>query len=220
MEIFESECNRLGIKEDINKIEILRLFLENSCTDWYGSMLIKYTLESEWEKWKKNFCETYADKGWTPVRQAIAFKYINGSLLDYALKKEKLLLNINRSLDTSIVIDLIAVGLPNYIADRIDKNNLKGTEDLFNEIRSLEFLVNKSFEKKNKMYYENKLKGNEEKKPCGICKNEKKSIRYHPESACWFNKNKADEKKKTNQVKTVNNSELEIELNENNQTKN
>lgn len=216
MEIFESECTRLGITEDIDKIEILRLFLEDSCKDWYSSMLMKNTLTSEWKKWKKNFCETYADKGWNPVRQAMGFRYMNGSLLDYALKKERLLLNVNKSLDNSILIDLIAVGLPNFIADKINRSSLKETEDLFNEIRGLESVIKvKDFERKNKTFVDNKARRTEENNPCEICKNQKNYIRYHPESICWFNKNKDKEKKKMNQIKTVNSSELEIELNEN-----
>ncbi|KAF9422693.1 hypothetical protein HW555_001687 [Spodoptera exigua] len=67
MNIFETECTRLGIEEDIKKIEALRLFLEDACLDWYSSMLIKYTVNSEWLTWKQNFCETYADRGWSPI---------------------------------------------------------------------------------------------------------------------------------------------------------
>lgn len=209
MEIFESECLRLKIDQDINKIEILRLFLEGSCIDWYSSMLIKHTINSDWEQWKKIFCETYADKGWTPVRYAIEYKYVNGYLLEYALKKERMLLEVNKSLDKKILIDLIAVGLPNFICDRIDRNKLTETNDLFNELRGLEHLVRRTAEKKEKGYSEKKTRYAEIKKPCKICREQKKGERYHPESNCWF-RNK-------NEVKTVNNSELEVELNENNQ---
>lgn len=63
MEIFEKECVRFGVTRDEEKIEIFRLFLEKSCLDWYNSMMIKFTLQSEWAEWKQNFCETYANKG-------------------------------------------------------------------------------------------------------------------------------------------------------------
>lgn len=62
-ELFEKECDRLEVQKDEEKIEILRLFLEGSCVDWYSSMLIKLTLDSAWKTWKENFCKTYADKG-------------------------------------------------------------------------------------------------------------------------------------------------------------
>ncbi|XP_045454205.1 uncharacterized protein LOC123663576 [Melitaea cinxia] len=68
MNIFEAECIRIGINEDIQKIQVFRLFLEDSCQDWYNSMLIKYTINSEWGIWKKKFCETYVNKGWSPIR--------------------------------------------------------------------------------------------------------------------------------------------------------
>ncbi|XP_022826022.1 uncharacterized protein LOC111356020 [Spodoptera litura] len=215
MNIFETECTRLGIEEDTMKIEALRLFLEDACLDWYSSMLIKYTVNSDWFTWKQNFCETYADKGWSPIRYAILFRYRQGSLLEYAVKKERLLLEVNKSIDSSILIDLIATGLPNFITDKIERDNLKDTKDLFNNIRSLEHLVNKKNigDKKIKVF-ESKIRVKDSSvKPCRICEQENKGNRYHPESACWF-KNKNAERPKQDQIRNVNNSELEIELNE------
>jgi hypothetical protein len=209
---FNKECERFQINEDRKKIEILKNFLEYSSVDWYSCMLIKNTVESEWSKWEKNFCETFANKGWSPTRYALTFKYQAGSLLEYALKKEKLLLEIRKSIDTGTLIDLIALGLPNYIADKIDPETLKQTEDLYNELGKLEHMVVKNrYDKKSSTFSDNKLKKAEEKKPCPICITENKGTRYHPEENCWF--------KGKNQravVKSVNNSELEVELNKQN----
>lgn len=213
MVIFETECTRLGITDDIYKIQVLRLFLDDSCQDWYSSMLIKYTMNSEWSIWKNNFCETYMNKGWTPVRYAILFKYRQGSLIEYALKKERLLLETNKFIDKTTLIDLIVTGLPNFIADEIDRNNLKETEHLFNSIRGLEHL-NKKFVGKKEVYSENSIKEKTFKeKPCKICEKEKKGIRYHSESVCWF-KNKGGDRYKKESIKSINNSELEMSLNE------
>lgn len=60
---FEKECTRFKITENKKKIEILNFFLEKACKDWYTCMLLKFAVESEWETWKKNFCETFANKG-------------------------------------------------------------------------------------------------------------------------------------------------------------
>lgn len=95
---FENECYRFEIIQDKKKIEIFKLFLEKSCLDWYSSMMIKLTINSEWEKWKKSFIETYKNKGWSQIRYAISFKYQTGSLLEYAVKKEKLLLEVKKLL--------------------------------------------------------------------------------------------------------------------------
>ena len=149
LEIFENECDRFDIDEDKDKIEILRIFLDNAAADWYGSKLLKYTLDSEWKTWKENFKTTFVDKGWDSIRFAFTYRYIKGSLLDYALKKEKILLETNKDVEATTLINLIAIGLPNFITDRIDKEKLKVTEDLFNELRRLEHLSKKNENKKD-----------------------------------------------------------------------
>lgn len=65
--------------------------------------------------------------------------------------------------------------------------------------------------KKNYTYSDTKTKKIEEKKPCQICITEKKGKRFHPEENCWF---KGKNQKAV--MKSVNNSELEIELNKEN----
>lgn len=92
-------------------------------------MIMKLTMNSEWSIWKSKFCETFANKGWNPVTYALSFKYKDGSLLDYAMRKEKLLLDMRRSIDPSTSIDLIAADLPEYILNRIDREILKDTID-------------------------------------------------------------------------------------------
>lgn len=106
-------------------------------------MLIKHSIESQWKVWKDSFCETYADKGWTSIKYSILYKYISGSFLDYALKKERMLLEINRSIDTCTLIDLIMIGLPDFIMNKIDRKKLTVTEDIFNELRGLEYMEKK-----------------------------------------------------------------------------
>lgn len=209
VQFFEKECARFDVIKDMEKIEIFRLFLEKSCLDWCNSMMIKFTVQSEWTGWKQNFCETYANKGWSTSRYALSFKYQAGSLLEYAIKKEKLLLEMRKSMDQGTLTDIIAAGLPNFITDRINKEEILETKDLFNEIGKLEHLASKKkwVEKKNDI----------KKQKCSICEKLKKGIRYHPESSCWFKTKHENEEK--NQIKVINNSELECEL-RNEDTKN
>lgn len=209
IDTFENECKRLNLEKDQEKIEILRLFLDGSCLDWYSSMLTKLTFNSEWTDWKNNFCETYQDKGWSTTKYAITFKYLNGPLLDYALKKEKLLLEMDKSIDNKMMINLIAVGLPDSVTNKISKSEIKETKDLFNSLKSLEYLVKtkEATAKKNSTF--SKEKSN--KKHCKICEELGKKHRYHSEDVCYFNeKNKKDNKE--HQIKFVNNSQLECEL--------
>ena len=198
---FENECTRLEIITDIDKIGILRLLMEESAMDWYNSMIIKNTVNSEWSIWKENLLETFANKGWAPVRYAFNYKYKQGSMLEYALKKEKLLLEINKSMDTSTLINLIAIGLPNYIADKIDREKIKTTTDLFNNIRGLEHLIKKQIPKeKFDKYTSYKNSNKDNKSPCSICKKANKGVRFHPESTCWFKNSQEDKHKKQEQI--------------------
>ncbi|ESO08502.1 hypothetical protein HELRODRAFT_169359 [Helobdella robusta] len=136
------------------KIEILRLFMDKSCADWYSSMIIKLTLNSEWSIWKNKFCKSFANQGWNQVTYALLFKYKDGSLVDYAIKKEKLLLDMRTSIDTGTLVDLIAAGLPGFVLEKINRQSMEDTVDLFNEVRKYEHLMNKN---KNGAYtrYEN-----------------------------------------------------------------
>lgn len=206
---FEKECDRFNITEDEKKIEILKSFMDKGAADWYSCTLLKLTLGAEWKDWKHNFCVTFTSKGWSPIRYAMSFKYQTGSLLDYTIKKEKLLLEVRKSIDNGTLIDLIAIGLPNFVTDRIDREKLKITEDLYNEIGKLEHLVSKksSDTKKNRA----SSKDTNEKTPCEICKDKGKGRRFHPEAECWFK----NEGNKDGKIKHVNNSVLEVELNNN-----
>lgn len=211
IEIFEKECERFNVTEDEKKIEVLRLFMDGSCKDWYSSMLIKLTTNATWDEWKKKFCDTFTNKGWNAITYALLFKYKDGSLLDYAMRKEKLLIDMRNSIDQGTLIDLIAVGLPEFILNKIDRKTIKETVDLFNEISRYEHMVNrKGANKKSNIYTENK--GRNEKKPCANCENLNKGIRYHAEETCWFKKGQDDRRK--GNIRHVNNSVIETELND------
>lgn len=205
MELFEKECERFDIIKEEEKIEIFRLFLEKSCTDWYSSMMIKLSLQSEWSEWKSNFLHTFANKGWTTSKYALSFKYQSGSLLEYAIKKERLLLEVRKTIDQGTLIDIIAAGLPDFITDRINKEEVVHTKDLFNELGKLEHLVAK------KKYIKKKDDTKLIKEKCSICEKLNKGVRYHPEDSCWF-KTKINSEKEKKQIRLINNSELECEL--------
>ena len=193
LNFFNKECLRLDLYTDTEKIEMLRLMLDDVCKDWYSSMLLKHTVKSDWSLWELSLKETYADKGWSPVKYAMNFKYLKGSILDYALKKERLLLEINDSIDKFLLIDIIASGLPNFITDKIDRQKLKKVNDLFNNLKGLENLIKDNNNEKNSTLTQQNLKkqiGKKGKNPCKICESKGKKNRFHPENLCWYNKKK------------------------------
>lgn len=197
---FEKECERFKVTTSGKRIEILKSFMDKGALDWYSCTLIRLTIEAAWSDWKENFCTTFASRGWTPIRYAMTYKYQAGSLLEYSIKKEKLLLQIKKTIDDGTLIDLIATSLPNHVADRIDREKLKKVEDLHNEIGKLPHL-NKS--KPN-------TKGKIEKIPYKVCSDKGKGTRFHAEADCWFK----NQENRGNTSKHVNNLVLEVEQSE------
>ncbi|CAB3247032.1 unnamed protein product [Arctia plantaginis] len=61
------------------------------------------------------------------------------------------------SIDTGTLIDLIASGLPEFILNRIDREILKETTDLFNEVSKYEHMI----KERKKYQIEEKAKSSE-----------------------------------------------------------
>ncbi|XP_035731223.1 uncharacterized protein LOC118445608 [Vespa mandarinia] len=179
LETFEKECQRFEIKEDNTKIEILRLFLDRACLDWHSATLTALTIEAGWNEWIQRFLKSFADMGWSTSTYAISYRYKEGSLIEYAIRKEKLLLDVDNNIGTKTLIMLIAAGLPEFIRDKIDRENSQNSTELLQEIQKCENLVNKNSFTKKKF---------EEKKSCKNCEELNKGIRYHSEDSCWFKK--------------------------------
>ena len=125
LQTYESECHRMSINSDIERIEVLRLFSDDAGKDWFNSLIIRHNLNSEWKTWKDSFLQTFTDKGWSFVTYALDYKYFTGSILKDAIKKERLLLESNKNIDNRTLIDLIASGLPTFIRKRINRHDTK-----------------------------------------------------------------------------------------------
>ena len=55
------------------------------------------------------------------------------------------MLKVRKTIDQGTLVDLIAAGLPTFIMDRINREEVLETHDLFNEIGKLEnFVKNKT----------------------------------------------------------------------------
>lgn len=51
------------------------------------------------------------------------------------MKKEKLMLDINKSIDFTTLTDFVAAGLPKFIFYKLNSDKLKDNLDLFNETK-------------------------------------------------------------------------------------
>ncbi|XP_050591367.1 uncharacterized protein LOC126922618 [Bombus affinis] len=88
---YETECEKYEIQNDEKRIKNLKKYLGKTASEWYQTNLLKDE-EYNWENWKAAFLKTFSNKGWSAVRYAYNFKYISGSFTEYAIKKERLIL--------------------------------------------------------------------------------------------------------------------------------
>ncbi|XP_044766220.1 uncharacterized protein LOC123322343 [Coccinella septempunctata] len=188
---FESECMRCGVEEDMDKILILRLFLDGIAKEWFDSKLIILGLETDFQIWKNNCLDSFCETSWHKHREAYSFRYIGGSLVDYAFRKENLLLNLRNNFPTDILIDLIVTSLPNFLQDIIDRSNVTTFEKLLGELRKLEGSTKYENARNTKNGKMNKsaeqlpsLTKADKKEPCSICDKNGFPGRFHPEALC------------------------------------
>lgn len=85
--VLETECARLNIPQS-RKCEVIRLFLEGTAMDWYTT---NRTLlgTSTWSMWKQSFLDNFASRCWNDVYYAFNYRFVGGSITDYALKNQR-----------------------------------------------------------------------------------------------------------------------------------
>ena len=191
---FNKECARFKIQDEEKKIQCLKLFLLGNAKEWYISTRKKLETKNNWEKWSDSFQRTFADKGWSNTRYAYNFKHVQGygSYVEYAIKKERLLLECEKSMTEVSRISHIVVGLPIYIQNKLDKEKIESTEDLINELQKYEgksFKINKSDEPRKFLQTEGRNNEKRRYNPCHICTKLGKQNRYHPVESCWNKEN-------------------------------
>ena len=94
------------------------------------------------------------------------------------------------------LVNVIVFGLPTNIQDKIKKEKVKNTEQLFEELSRMDntkpVSTTKEFVKSNgssskEFNRKKKIKpSSQKKKPCSICSERTKLARFHPEESCWF----------------------------------
>ena len=207
LDSFKAECARYNIEEEVQKVKCLKLFLQDRAKDWYDANVIKISKE-DWSLWEISFLKVFSAKSWTQVRYAYGFRHLTGSLVEYALKKEKLILEVESKMTATSRINLIVLGLPAYIQDKLDREELEDTDDLINRLGQYEItskgtsVVKKNaVEAKNDVPVSWKSKSNFEKsierKPCSVCESLGYHNRYHPVEKCR-NRDRQGNKMKVN----------------------
>ncbi|KAK6630090.1 hypothetical protein RUM43_015083, partial [Polyplax serrata] len=90
-----------------------------------------------WQEWRDSFLRTYGGTSWDKIRAAYDFKYLKGSLLTYALRKENLRLEVQPTMTDLTRIHLIVLGLPVSYQRQIRVDDITTTEKLFRHFARL-----------------------------------------------------------------------------------
>ena len=110
------------MKSDEEKVKGLRKYLGKTAKRWYQTNLLKAGGHN-WEDWKEAFLKAFKNKGWPAIRYAYNFKYLSDSFVEYAIEKERLILEVQREMDEEVRIHLIVIGLPIEVQDKIERKN-------------------------------------------------------------------------------------------------
>ena len=216
---FEAECARYQINTDANKIDALKLFLEGNALDWYDTQQRRMS-KDDWSQWKASFLSIYEKKNWSDLRFAYYFKYQNGPLFDYILRKQRILLESDKDMPEKYLVVQIVISLPLEIQDQIDRQTVNTVQDLLSEIKKIEeIFMRKKKENNEKVERPRTLaksSPNYDRKPCYICAELKfGDNRFHPVELCFNRELYMKRIKKTNDTtpKSINSTNKQVNLN-------
>lgn len=137
LEMFEKECVRYQV-DNSRKVDVIKYFLEGSAYDWYHTNLQRLDIE-DFALWKASFLAVFVNKGWYSVRKLFNFKYRSGySLSNFAIKKERLCLEAEKTMTEQSIINMIVAELPDNIQEKLDKQEVKTVNLLHAELRKLD----------------------------------------------------------------------------------
>ena len=87
--------------------------------------------------------DNFHERGWDEIMFAYSYKYVKGSLFDYAIKKLNLLLDADSELTERSRINHIVYGLPAFVRAKLNRRDIVTQSDLMVELGQLESLVSK-----------------------------------------------------------------------------
>lgn len=167
----------------MRKKSSLKKYLEKTASEWYQTNLLKDE-EYNWEDWKAAFLKAFSSKGWFAVRYVYNFRYISGSFIEYAIKKEWLILEVRRKTPEEIRINFIVIGLPIYIQDKIDKEMVQSTNDLIGLLGQYEDQIKRKKIQGRNVRFDRKSDPSPKRQPCVICEALNFPGRFYPIELC------------------------------------
>ncbi len=106
--------------------------------DWFAINQQVLPANSKWANWCEGLLITFSDTSSMTVSHAYNFRYLSGSYIDFYVKKERLLRDLNQNIPDFLILHLIIVSLPSSIKSSLNQNSIKSTDDLHQKLRKYE----------------------------------------------------------------------------------
>jgi len=192
------------------QIEVLKSCLDPSLNNWFIVTQENLPVDAEWLLWRQELIANFGDNSFKAVANAIGFKYLGGSLIDYVINKEKVLLECNRGYSKSVMLDLIIFGLPEKIVKSLNKNSITTLQSLKDKLKKYEgddkFSADKSKFNKNRPSSPTSFRRqNNNTNVTGQNSSQNNSQNFVSQSSKVFTNSNSSERK-SNNVNFVNNS--------------
>ncbi|XP_050575818.1 uncharacterized protein LOC126915293 isoform X2 [Bombus affinis] len=166
-------------KRNKSKIEDMNFSIKqfggtHKATDWiseYEEECRKYEIKSDEEK-------------------------VKGSFIEYALGKERLILEIKRKIPEDERIHAVVIGLSIEIQDKIERESVQSTNDLIRILGQYEDQRKRKETQGRKINLDKKANPPFKKQPCTICEALNFLGRFHPVGLCRNRNRNAQEKPK------------------------
>lgn len=134
---FDKECARFNLS-GAKQIEVFKSCLEPSMSDWFCNCQFKFGIDASWSVWRADLIATFGDRTFNPIRYAYTFKFIGGSYIDYAVKKEKMLRDLDKTLPECFMLNLIVIGLPLHVQGALNRDVVSSIRLLHAKLKKYE----------------------------------------------------------------------------------
>lgn len=106
--------------------------------DWFSSAQKRIGIIAEWNLWREDLVSTFRDLSWRPIRFVHNYCYMNGSYLDFVVRKERLLRDLDHDIPHSIMLNLIVLGLPVSIQNTLNRETVTELKDLNKKLKKFD----------------------------------------------------------------------------------
>ena len=147
--MFEKESARFSLSGS-RQVEVLKSFLDPSLNNWFAINQRRFSDASNWSVWKEKLISTFGDNSFNAIRYALNYKHMSGSLIDYAIDKEKMLLELDRDYSDMMILDLIIAGLPSRVYNALNRHSVTTIDKLHNKLKKFESEEGKNLDSSKK----------------------------------------------------------------------